>query len=302
MGPEDRVAVCENCKTCVANDKSIIKEHYLLPAHYSASEALERLVLWLKKQTGTDEELPVNLQILASNLSFLPFWNVQVKAATYYSGLGEDAVYSGTDGPNEFKHIDKILKTEEGSFDRIFSFTYPAAAEVPAQLQRLEFPTRAKKYFGQSYAKEYSGRVLNGRISQVEAEKRARSDAVTATTPLIMREIRKINARNDIGEVSSSYYLHVPVWDISYRVGGKDYRAFVDASTGRVLHATYPVSLEYRLGVGGAGVGHIGVAVVLALASVISPFLIPLAVGLASVGFGLSWAAFGPGRARESSR
>ena len=303
LGPEDRVAVCKNCNTCVTNDKTIIREHYLLPAHYNASEALERLILWLKKQTGMDEELPVNIQIVSSSLSFFPFWNIQLKAATSYSGIGPDATYYGPDGFNEFKHIQKTQKAESGSFDRIFSFTYPTAPAVPSQLLSYEFPTRAKKYFGQSYAKEYGGRVLNGRMSQQDAEAQARADALAAMTSLIMREVEQITNREDRIEVSSSYYAHVPVWDITYKFGRKEYRAFVDASTGRVVHATYPVSLEYRLRVGTASIGHIAAATLLGLtsASSLSAPLFPLAIGLGSVGFALALAAVEQGRARESS-
>ena len=304
MGPEDRVGVCENCKTCVTTDKSIIKEHYLLPAHYGASEALERLILWLKKQTGTAEELPVNIQIVASSLSFFPFWNIQVKAASSYAGIGADADYYDPDGLNEFKHIQKTRKAETGSFDRIFSFTYPAAADVPVQLLSYEFPTRAKKYFGQSYAKEYGGRVLNGRMPQPDAEARARSDALASMTSLMTREVEQITSRDDHVEVSSSYYLHVPVWDMTYRFGRKEYRAFVDASTGRVVYATYPVSLEYRFEMGGASVGHVAVAAVLgvASASLFSAPLFVLAVGLGSAGVAFAWAALEQGRARETSK
>ncbi len=302
MGPEDRVSVCENCKTCVTNERSVIKEHYLLPAHYSGSEGLERLILWLKKQTGTDEELPVNIQIVSSTLSFFPFWNVQVKADASYSGIGADATYYGPDGLNEFKNIQKTRKAESGSLDRIFSFTYPAAPEVPSQLLSYEFPTRAKKYFGQSYAREYGGKVLNGHVSQTDAETRAKSDALSSMTGLILREVYETTSRDDRVEISSSYYLHVPVWDITYKFGRKDYRAFVDASTGRVVHATYPISLEYRFQMGAASAGHLAAATLLGLgsASLSSAPLLPLAIGLGSVGVAFAWAAVEQGRAWEA--
>jgi hypothetical protein len=304
MGPDDRVGVCQNCNTCVTNDRTIIKEHYLLPAHYSASEALERLILWLKKQTGTDEELPVNIQIESSNLLFFPFWNIQVKTATSYSGVGPDANYFGPDGFNEFKHIQRTQKAESGSFDRIFSFTYPSAPEIPSQLLSYEFPTRAKKYFGQSYARQYGGRVLNGRMTQPDAESRARTDSVSAMTLQIMREVNQVTGRNDQVEISSSYYLHVPVWDIDYKFGRDSYRAFVDASTGRVIFATFPVSLEYRVRMGAASAGHIGAAAVLGFVAAALSLLamLPLAVGFGSVGVALAVAGLRRGRAREAER
>ncbi len=304
MGPEDRISVCQNCNTCISNNRTVVKEHYLLPAHYSASDALERLILWLKKQTGTDEELPVNIQIQSSNLSFFPFWNVQVTAATTYAGIGSDAQYSSPDGFNEFKHIQKTQKAENGSFDRIFSLTYPAAPEIPTQLLSYEFPTRAKKYFGQSYARQYGGKVLNGRLSQTDAESRARSDAFASMTSVIMREVNQITSRNDKVDISSFYYLHVPVWDITYQFGKKSYRAFVDASTGRIVFATYPVSLEYRAQMGVASIGHFAVGGLVLLAAVRFLYmpLLPLAIGLGSVGMALGVATFWRGRAREASK
>ena len=306
LGPDDQIIVCQNCNTCVTTGRSIVKEHYLLPAHYSASEALERLILWIKKQAGVDEELPVNVQVVNTVLSFFPFWNLQVRAATSYNGIGEDANYWDLDGwsGDEYKHIQKVWKNESSSFDKIFSFTYPAAVEVPQQLLSYEFPTRAKKYFGESYARESGGRVLNGRLSQQDAESKARSDALAAMTSLIMREVAKITRREDKVEISSSYYLHVPVWDVTYQHGGKNYRAFIDASTGRVIQATFPVSLEYRIETGGIGAGHLVLAVLLGLIGVglFVRELLPLAVGLGSAGVAFLAAAVRTGRAQEATR
>ena len=256
VGEQDLVTVCPYCRTCYTVDSAIIRDHYLVPMYYSSSQSIENLLLWIKKQIGAEEDLPLHLEVVSASLDYYPFWHVNLSGETSFSGVGQDATYSSPVGPNTYRYIHGNSKPESGMIDRGFSLTYPASAAIPVKLLNYEFPTRGRKYFSEAYTKEYGGRVHNGSLTQKMVEERAHLDATLILGELVGREIFQVNSRQDKIDLLSMLYLHIPIWRILYKYRSKKYDAFVDASTGRIINATYPVSIEYRTLAGTLAVAH----------------------------------------------
>lgn len=303
VGEQDLVTVCPYCRTCYTVDGAIIKDHYLVPAYYSSSEAIENLVLWVKKQIGAEEDLPLHLEVVSTTLDYYPFWHVVLQAETKFSGVGQDATYSSPADFNAYRNIHFVSKPEEGSLDRGFSLTYPASATIPKELVKYEFPTRSRKYFSEAYVKEYGGKLHNGVITQKMAEEYAQNDVKRMLGELIAKEIYQVSSREDKIDLLSIFYLHVPIWHINYKYQNRSYEAYVDASTGRVIYATYPISIEHRT-IWGTAAG----------ANVVCGFLIggllstysPIAAATTFLGFLVVWGVFAVrafrfGRGREEA-
>jgi len=270
VGGQDLVTVCKYCKTCYTVEGKIEKEHYLIQMYYPSNRAVENLLLWVKKQIGAEEDLPLHIEITHISLDFYPFWHVNINAKTVFSGVGEDANYSMPVGFNQYRIINRTSKPENGAIDHFFSLTYPASSKIPIQIMGYEFPTRSKKYFSESYTKDYGGDIYNGEITRTTVEERAKKDALNHMTDLVNKEIFNVTSRTDDVSISSVYYLHVPIWHIQYKFNKKEYSAFIDASTGRVVQATYPISIEYRAINGTLAAAHITLA---------------LAAGILTIGF-----------------
>lgn len=303
VGHQDQVTVCSYCRTCFTVEGGIIRDHFLVPMYYSSSQALESLLLWIKKQVGADEGLPLHLEVTDAALDYYPFWHVNLFAQTTFSGTGEDATYGAPIGLNTYRAIHRTSKPESGSIDRGFSLTYPASANIPSQLLSYSFPTKSRKYFSEVYAKEHGGRVHNGLLTQAAVEERARVDATDLLAGLVSREIFQVTERKDELRVEGVYYLHVPIWRLQYKYRGKPFLAYVDASTGRVVHATYPVSLEHRASYGVFALAHVGAGLV---AAVILGRLNPLLAVGPAIGFFVGAGIFAVralwrGRAREAA-
>ncbi len=184
------------------------------------------------------------MQIDSTQLGYYPFWHLEIQASTTYAGLGTEARYFDSDGSNEFKGIQEYTQPKQGSIERHFPLTYPASKQIPSQLLSYSFPTQSKKYFSESYAKEYGGEIFAGNSDEVTITNTAKQEAQNRLTSLILTNVREITSRSDAITVTSVYYLHAPVWLVRYRFQAKAYQALVDATTGRVIQATYPVSLE----------------------------------------------------------
>jgi hypothetical protein len=149
--------------------------------------------------------------------------------------------------------------------DRSFSLTYPASSQIPVEILGYQFPTRSKKYFSGFYAKEYGGEIYNGELDQAMVEERAKRDILNHMSEHLRREVFEVTSRSDEVSISSIYYLHAPIWHIQYKFNKKGYEAFVDASTGRVVHATYPISIAYRAINGTLAAAHFIAALLIGL-------------------------------------
>lgn len=304
VGDEDLVTVCAYCRTCFTAEGKIEKEHYLIPMYYASNSAVDSLLLWIKKQIGAEEDLPLHIEISHTSLDFYPFWHVNSDIKTVFAGIGEDANYNFPVGFNQYRSISFTSKPESGTLDRSFSLTYPASSKIPVQIVDYEFPTRSKKYFSESYAKEYGGEIYNGELTHSVVEERAKKDALNYMTEHLRKEIFQITSRTDEITVSSIYYLHVPIWHIQYKFNKKNYEAFVDASTGRVIHATYPISIEYRTINGTLATAHIIAAIAAGLfVAQLNPFAgLALLTGLGGAGAVFLVRAVQFGRGREAAK
>lgn len=282
---------------------AIVKEHYLVPMHYSSSQAIENLLLWIKKQIGADEEVPLQLEVSSLSLDFYPFWHAIVLAETSFSGVGEDATYGSPEGFNTYRSIHRTSKQESGKIDRGLGLTYPASTEIPKQVLNYEFPAKGRKYFSEAYTKEHGGKIHNGVLTQPMVEEIAKTDAAKTIGTLISKEVFQVTSRQDNINILSMFYLHVPLWSINYKHGGKNFQAYVDASTGRVVHATYPISIKHRTFTGTLALAHGAVGLVLFL---LLGEAFPL-VGLGALGGFVACAvvfafrAFRLGRGREAA-
>ncbi len=302
-GPEDLILVCDHCKTCFTTGGATVKEHYLLPAHYDSSESVERLILWIKKQVGAEEDLPLHLQIDSTALGYYPFWHIETQASSTYAGLGTEARYFDSDGANEFKGIQEYTVPKQGTIERHLPLTFPVSKQIPTQLLTYTFPTQSKKYFSQSYAEEYGGEIYPGNSDEVTVTNLAKQETQTVLTNLILTNVREITSRNDAINVTSVYYLHAPVWLIRYHFQSKGYQALVDAASGRVIQATYPVSLEYRAKTGALAAGHFvaGAILLLLLLGAFPGFALTLGGGLLAFGAVFLFRALSLGRGKETA-
>ncbi|MCS6785309.1 MAG: hypothetical protein NZ581_08975, partial [Candidatus Caldarchaeum sp.] len=204
--------------------------------------------------------------ITEAKLHFYPFWVATVQAQTYFTGLGEDAEYSGRDGSGAYRNIRTVMKEESGSFEKLLEFSMPASKEIPL-VDGVVGVSRNRIFFSHEYVERHGG-VLHGAIfTRAEAEEMARRAAANELSKMIAREVVKVVSRNDEIQVNELALVYFPIWQVVYMFRGKRYHALIDASSSRVIDATYPPDIVEKagyLGVAGAhAIGGIGAAVLL---------------------------------------
>ncbi|MHA1575968.1 MAG: hypothetical protein ACTSU3_01275 [Candidatus Thorarchaeota archaeon] len=252
-GPGDVLLVCPYCGTAQTTDGLKFKDHYMIRVHFDQQEAQTTLLDWVSKQLGAPEDLAATARFLQYEQIWYPFWISRVDAKSSYHGMGKDANFHG-EWPQRrgaYKRIQFFWKPESGEFNRRHEVKLTATAGVDEDVQAHPIPTRAKEYFSHAHAEEFDGKVLHSQISEEQARSSAKERALNLQTALIMKEVDKIESRNDDIDVGETFLIHVPVWELTYRYGNRKYKASVAASTGYVIESKYPRSMAFRaMGVG----------------------------------------------------
>jgi len=257
----DVVIKCSYCGTSFRTLQD--EKRYVLPVYYDSSRAIENFLLWVKKQSGYEESMPFNIILKDVKLHFLPFWTATVQARTTFKGLGEDAEYSNPDTAGGYRSIRAVTKEEGGTLERYMEVAIPASNELKAE--EMIAVSKNRLYFSQEYIRLKGGILHGATITRDEAEKIFRRMAEAELTKMIFREVVKVITRQDEINLSEISLVYIPVWEVVYDFKGKQYRALVDASSSRVVEATYPPDILEKASYGGVGAAHIIVGVVLAL-------------------------------------
>ncbi|MHA1927076.1 MAG: hypothetical protein ACTSV2_00700 [Candidatus Thorarchaeota archaeon] len=268
-GPGDVLLVCPYCGTAQTLAGVKFKDHYMIRVHFDQQEAQITLLDWVSKQLGAPEDLAATARFVEYQQIWYPFWISSVDSRSSYHGMGKDANFYN-EWPQRrgaYKRIDFFWKPESGEFTRRHEIKVTAAEGIDEDIQAYPIPTRAKEYFSHAHAEEFDGKVLHSQVSEEQAKATANQRALDLQTRLIMKEVDKIESRNDDINVGETFLIHVPVWELTYRYGNRKYKASVAASTGYVIESKYPRSMAFRaMGVGFglilllAGIGLIALA------------------------------------------
>lgn len=251
------------CGYCGATFRTFEEERrYVLPVHYDSSRAIENFLLWAEKQHLYDESLPREMVLRDVSLHFYPFWVATVRASTTFTGLGEDAEYSGPEGKG-FRSVTTFLREESGSFERLIEFAVPASGEIPQEGEMVAV-SRSRLYFSHEYVRKHGGVLHGATVSREQARRAAEEAAAAELTRLISKEVVEVRTRSDEISVGELSLVYVPVWDVSYEFRGKKYRALIDASSSRVIFATYPSEVAERTAYLGVSALHLVAGTILA--------------------------------------
>jgi len=256
-GPDDLLLICPYCGTAQSVDGVKFTDHYMIRVHYDEGEAKTTLLDWVSKQLGVPEDLASSAKFLKSEQIWYPFWISRVDADTTYQGLGRDATFHN-EWPQmrgAYKRIEYFWKPESGQFTRRHEIKIAGIPNIDEDIRHHPIPTRAKEFFSHAHAEEFDGKVLNSTIDLDTAKGLAKQMALDKQTQLVLKEIDKIEQRNDNIDVGETFLIHVPVWELEYRYGKKKYKASVSAPTGYVIESKYPRSMSFRAG--GIGIGFL---------------------------------------------
>lgn len=289
----EAVLTCAHCGTAtmLAGFDQIVKieSHFVLRPKLDENAAVRAVRDYLSKGFFKAKDLPGRMRLTAASGRVLPYWIVSSTGATSWRGMKKRTRTTGT---GDKKRTEEWWEPVEGRFTE--SYTWPVyAREDPSEfwgLQMFEPGTKCvfpdwggfflnfgmgsaaapnanllegRSPFGLEGITDSGMKIVNGQIIQSRAEEQARARITEKHEQAASSNADRLTDCDTTVTVQGVDLVYLPVWEISYEYGSKTYRALVNASTGGVVAAEYPVGRKAKIVVFDVVFGLIGGLLVL---------------------------------------
>ena len=230
--PGEILATCNYCgfTSVIETGKAFEFEHSLILNTIQTDQTNDLLRSWMANSFIAPKELARKSSIVEQSLAYLPFWVVSAEAKTHYRGV--------------FERISPAIEKEVGIENR---YDWLVLAR-----RRTDFPTRAfhlsldGKIPFEAAKIEKGAKVLNSEMASDEAVAQARDEIENLHEFLAKDKVDHIvDIRTDL-DVSGTFYLHAPVWFITYGYKNSRYQVLLDGASGEVIKGDLP-SEDFKL-------------------------------------------------------
>jgi len=220
------LATCNYCgfTSVIETGKAFEFEHSLITNAVEAASVFDLVKSWMGKSFMAPKDLVNKAAPTEQTLVYLPLWVVSAEATTHYKGI-----------------IERISPSSEREGDLTNRYDWLVLAR-----RKTDFPIRAyhlsisgKTPF--DFTKVDRGaKVLNSEIDSDEAVAQARDEIENLHEYLLKDKIDRIIDIKTEFNVSGTYYLHAPVWFVTYRYRDTRYQVLLDGSSGEVVKGDLP--------------------------------------------------------------
>jgi len=268
----EAVITCEYCgtTTMLAGYDNIVtvESHYLLPPKVGRDEAIGIASGWLKKGFYKSKDLPNKVSWRETEARVLPYWIVRCTGNTRWSGKQKR---TKTVGEGDNKKTKTYWEPVQGRITD--DYTWPVyAREDTSEFwgvrnmepgQQCVFPDwgkfvlriggskkapnknllEGKMDFSIDELKKYKMQehIINGQVTQDRAETSARNRIIELHQQKAESKATVVSDIDTTIDVQGVDLVYLPIWELIYGYGGKDYHVLVDACRQEVLSGEAPV-------------------------------------------------------------
>ncbi len=292
------VIVCMYCGTTIqVHSGEIFKEHYIMRLQYTSEQASEKMLAWAMKQLGAPKDLEENTEIQQAEVTFYPFWVVEVEAIANYTGTQSKPRF-GTDGVAPRMRSESVPET--GHLEAERDIAIPATSNMPGFLTSYVIPTKRKEFFNKDLILEVGAHLQQADVDRDFAIESAKGEMAVFLQDEAKKEVDRITKMDGDLKTPAIFLVHVPVWNLKYKYGIRSYHALVDGASGRVISMKFPRKVAFRamtlLGgllhlIVGDGIGLLLVYLGLTGSNLLFPTLTGIVFGLGMLAISLQFFA-----------
>ena len=199
-------------------------EHSLILNTIGNEQVLEALRSWMKNSFIAPKDLSKKFSLTDENLVYLPFWVVTGEATSHYKGIFERIAPAVEKDGDISNHYDWMVLARTQTDFPTRSYHLSLEGKVPFEATKI-----------QSNAK-----VLNSELTSQEAVQRAHDEISNLHEYLAKDRVDKIvDIKTDFA-VSGSYYLHAPIWFLTYEYKGKRFQVLMEGASAQVITGNLP--------------------------------------------------------------
>ncbi len=265
----ENVLTCSYCgsTTMIASLDNIVKveEHFIIPNTLDSASLQKNCRVWMSK--GFFKAADLDEAALFGKIEglYLPFWVVNARADTYWSGMNRR---TRTVGSGDNRRTEEYWVPDSGSFQENPGWVIYARANLDeyyglGALNPGETSTSAdwggfaidlglgdkesagidlatgKKPFSVDVAKGLT--IINGQIAQEQAEDRAKAQIVGYHREKAEAKVDRLTDCDTTVQVERTELIYAPMWFVEYKYKGKTYRMLLEGYKGRVISGEAPV-------------------------------------------------------------
>lgn len=224
--PGEILVTCNYCgfTSVIETGKAFEFEHSLILNTVQAGQVPELLRSWVSNSFIAPKDVAKKSVVAEQSLVYLPFWVVSAEANTHYKGVFE-----------------RIAPPVEKEGDIANRYDWMVLAR-----RKSDFPTRAYhislsgKIPFEATKVERGAKILNSEMSSDEAVQEAHDEIENLHQYLSKDKIDRIVDIKTELDVSGTYYLHAPVWFVTYDYKNSHYHVLLDGASGEVIKGDLP--------------------------------------------------------------
>lgn len=214
----------------IETGKAFEFEHSLILNGVEASKVFDTVRGWMNESFIAPKDLVKKSVLIEQSLVYVPLWVVSAEARTHYKGV--------------FERISPAVE-KEGDISNRYDWLVLAR-------RKSDFPTRgyhlslSGKVPFDAVKVDRGAKVLNSEMNPAEAVQQARDEIENLHEYLAKEKIDRIMDIKTEFDISGSYYLHAPIWFVTYEYRNSRYQVLLDGATSEVIKGELP-SEDFKL-------------------------------------------------------
>lgn len=230
--PGEILVTCRYCgfTSFIETGKAFEFEHSLILNSIQGPQVFKLVQSWMASSFIASKDLQKKSTLAEQNLTYLPIWVVSAEAQTHYKGIIEriaPPVQQEGDISDEYDWL--VLARRQTDFPTR-SYHLSLAGKIPFDAARIES----------------GAKVLNSEMDADEAATQARDEIEHLHEYLAKEKIDRVEDIKTTFNVTSNFYLHAPVWFVTYVYKNSRYQVLLDGSSSEVIKGDMPSS-DFKL-------------------------------------------------------
>jgi len=230
--PGEILATCGYCgfTSVIETGRAFEFEHSLILNSIQAAQVSELIRSWMANSFIAPRDLAKKSILTEQNLVYLPFWVVSTEATTHYNGIFERISPPAEKQGDIVNRYDWLILARRKSDFPTRSYHLSLSGKIPFEATKIE----------------RGAKVLNSEMDSDEAVRQARDEIENLHEHLVKDKVdRIVDIRTEL-DVSRAYYLHAPIWFITYSYKDSRYQVLLDGSSAEVIRGNLP-SEDFKL-------------------------------------------------------
>jgi len=224
--PGEILVTCNYCgfTSVIETGKAFEFEHSLILNTVQAEQVFERVRNWMSGSFMAPKDINKKSAMVEQNLVYLPFWVVSAEASTHYKGVFERIAPAVEKEGDIADHYDWLVLARRQSDFPTRAYHLSLTGKIPFEATKIE----------------RGAKVLNSELGSDEAVQQAHDEIENLHEYLAKDKVdRVVDIKMNL-DVKGTYYLHSPIWFITYGYKNSHYHVLLDGASGEVIKGDLP--------------------------------------------------------------